>query len=84
VIRIDRNTGRILWKLGAPPLSGQHAPTLLTNGNILIFDNGPHRLDESFVNPYFGPAHLPEKQQNNGVFRVDRYSEDEVDRMRRV
>jgi hypothetical protein len=38
----------IVWKLGAPPLSGQHAPTPLPNGNILIFDNGPHRLDESF------------------------------------
>jgi outer membrane protein assembly factor BamB len=48
VIRIDRPTGRILWKLGAPPLSGQHAPTLLANGNVLLFDNGPHRLDESF------------------------------------
>src|SRR5262249_39379600 len=25
----------------------QHAPTLLENGNVLIFDNGPHRLDDS-------------------------------------
>ena len=48
VIRIERATGKIVWKLGAPPLSGQHAPHRLANGNILIFDNGPHRLDESF------------------------------------
>jgi hypothetical protein len=48
VIRIDRKSGTIAWKLGAPPLSGQHAPNLLPNGNILLFDNGPHRLDESF------------------------------------
>jgi hypothetical protein len=48
IIRIERRTGRIVWKLGAPPLSGQHAPTPLPNGNILIFDNGAHRLDESF------------------------------------
>jgi len=48
VVRIERATGKILWKLGAPPLSGQHAPYRLANGNILIFDNGPHRLDESF------------------------------------
>ncbi|HTK29324.1 MAG TPA: aryl-sulfate sulfotransferase [Vicinamibacterales bacterium] len=48
VIRIERATGRILWTLGAPPLSGQHAPHLLPNGHILLFDNGPHRLDESF------------------------------------
>lgn len=47
VIIIDRKTGRIIWKLGAPPLSGQHAPTPLPNGNLLIFDNGPHRLDHT-------------------------------------
>jgi hypothetical protein len=28
----------------------QHAPTLLGNGNVLIFDNGVHRLDDSM--PY--------------------------------
>ena len=45
VIIIDRKTGKIIWKLGAPPLCGQHAPTPLPNGKLLIFDNGPHRLD---------------------------------------
>jgi uncharacterized protein (UPF0248 family) len=47
VIRISRKTGKILWKLGSPTVAGQHAPTLLGNGNILIFDNGVHRLDDS-------------------------------------
>jgi outer membrane protein assembly factor BamB len=47
VIIIDRKTGNLVWKLGAPPLSGQHAPTPLPNGNLLIFDNGPHRLDHT-------------------------------------
>ena len=46
VIRIARKTGEISWKLGSPTLAGQHAPTLLENGNILIFDNGVHRLDD--------------------------------------
>jgi len=46
VIRIDRKTGNIVWKLGPPTLAGQHAPTPLENGNILIFDNGVHRLDD--------------------------------------
>ena len=46
VIRIARKTGEIGWKLGSPTLAGQHAPTLLENGNILIFDNGVHRLDD--------------------------------------
>jgi hypothetical protein len=48
VIMINRQTGAIYWKLGAPPLSGQHAPQMLPNGNVLLFDNGPHRLDHSF------------------------------------
>jgi len=47
VIRISRKTGNILWKLGSPTVAGQHAPTQLENGNILIFDNGVHRLDDS-------------------------------------
>jgi hypothetical protein len=150
VIRIDRRTGEIVWKLGAPPLSGQHAPHMLPNGNILIFDNGPHRLDESFpfsrvievnpatkeivwkyqeprpfnfysprisnaqrlpngntlvnegvfgrffevtpagdivwefVNPHFGPESQPAKSQQNGVFRVYRYSEEEIARAERT
>lgn len=149
VIRIERPSGNITWKLGAPPLSGQHAPYRLANGNILLFDNGPHRLDESFpfsrvleinpatkaiawtyqeprsfnfysprisnaqrlpngntlinegvfgrffevtsggdvvweyVNPYFGPATAAVKAQQNGVFRVYRYSEEEIARIRR-
>jgi uncharacterized protein (UPF0248 family) len=50
VIRISRKTGQIVWKLGPPTVAGQHAPTVLSNGNILIFDNGVHRLDDSM--PY--------------------------------
>jgi hypothetical protein len=46
VIRIDRKTGEIVWELGPPTLAGQHAPTPLENGDILIFDNGVHRLDD--------------------------------------
>jgi hypothetical protein len=148
VIKIHRQSGEVVWKLGAPPLSGQHAPTPLANGNILIFDNGPHRLDQSFpfsrvievnpltneivwkyqesipsnffsprianaqrlpngntlinegwfgrffevtsegevvweyVNPYFGAASAAAKAQSNSVFRVYRYTEDEIARAR--
>ena len=49
VIIIDRKTGEVIWKLGAPPLSGQHAPMPLANGNLLLFDNGPHRLDHTMT-----------------------------------
>src|SRR5262245_26320506 len=43
VVMINRRTGAL-----APLLSGQHAPHMLSNGNVLLFDNGPHRLDHSF------------------------------------
>jgi arylsulfotransferase ASST len=148
VIRIDRSTGKILWKLGAPPLAGQHAPYRLADGNILLFDNGPHRLDHTFpysraievnpatneivwkyqearefnffsprisnavrlangntlinegsfgrffevtrdgdvvweyVNPYFGPETQAVKLRQNAVFRVYRYSDEEIARAR--
>jgi hypothetical protein len=47
LIEIERGSGRVIWSLGTPPLSGQHAPTELPNGNVLIFDNGQHRLDDA-------------------------------------
>jgi uncharacterized protein (UPF0248 family) len=50
VVRISRESGKIIWKLGSPTVAGQHAPTMLGNGNVLIFDNGVHRLDDSM--PY--------------------------------
>jgi hypothetical protein len=42
---IERGSGEIIWRLGAPPLAQQHAPIPLPNGNLLLFDNGTHRLD---------------------------------------
>jgi Arylsulfotransferase (ASST) len=42
---VERATGAVVWTLGAPPLAQQHAPTRLPNGNLLIFDNGTHRVD---------------------------------------
>ena len=53
VVKIDRKSSRVVWKLGAPPLAGQHAPVELPNGNILIFDNGPPWLSlaPAVVNP---------------------------------
>ncbi len=37
---IDLNTKKIVWLYGPNNLIYQHKPTLLDNGNILIFDNG--------------------------------------------
>lgn len=40
---IDRATGDIKWRWGAGELAHPHDPTMLENGNILVFDNGIHR-----------------------------------------
>jgi Arylsulfotransferase (ASST) len=45
VVRINRQTGEVEWRLGPPPLSGQHGINPLPNGNYLLFDNGPFRAD---------------------------------------
>jgi hypothetical protein len=150
VVKIDRNSGDVVWKVGAPPLSGQHAPVVLPDANILLFDNGPTRLDQTFpfsrvievntvtneivwkyqdanpqgfysdrisnaqrlpnrntlinegmfgrffevtpagevvweyVNPYFVPASRPPQAQTNSVFRVYRYTQEEVTRARKA
>ena len=39
---IDKKTGRINWQWGSGILAHQHCPTMLDNGNILVFDNGMH------------------------------------------
>jgi hypothetical protein len=51
VITLSRQTGQVLWKLGLPLVSGQHNPTPLASGNLLVFDNGPHRLPDPEHDP---------------------------------
>lgn len=46
---IDRETGEFTKLLGAPPLAQQHHPSILPNGNILLFDNGAHRADSALT-----------------------------------
>lgn len=40
---IDKGSGNFLWKLGDDVLAGQHDPSMLPNGHILVFDNGTFR-----------------------------------------
>jgi len=52
VLKIDRGSGDLLWSLGEgldfqmvgahedPWFAGQHAPTFLPNGHMLVYDNG--------------------------------------------
>ena len=40
---VDRATGKFRWKWGPGEISHQHNPTMLDNGRVLLFDNGPHK-----------------------------------------
>lgn len=44
---VDRASGELRWKFGAPNCHHQHHPTALPNGNVQIFDNGAHMLAPS-------------------------------------
>ncbi len=37
---IEKESGAIVWAWGPGEILGQHQPTMLPNGNILLFDNG--------------------------------------------
>jgi len=40
---IDKSSGDIKWRWGQGELAHPHNPSMLDNGNILVFDNGSHR-----------------------------------------
>ncbi len=42
LIIIDKKSGDITWRWGQGELAHQNSPSVLDNGNILIFDNGLH------------------------------------------
>jgi hypothetical protein len=37
---IDKSTGKVKWRWGKGIISYAHNPTMLDNGNVLVFDNG--------------------------------------------
>ena len=43
VLILDRDSKRVTWSYGPGEIELQHTPTMLANGNVLIFDNGTHR-----------------------------------------
>ena len=43
---IDQDSDEIVWKVGYDTLAQQHDPSLLDNGNVLIYDNGSHRFSD--------------------------------------
>jgi hypothetical protein len=44
LMTVDRTTGAVKWRWGAWELGHQHNPTALPGGNILVLDNGYHRM----------------------------------------
>lgn len=40
---LDKKTGDIKWRWGQNELAHPHCPTILDNGNILVFDSGLHQ-----------------------------------------
>ena len=40
---VDPDKNEMVWCYGPGVLDGQHQPTMLDNGNILVFDNGTYR-----------------------------------------
>ena len=40
---IDRRAEEVVWAWGLGVLDGQHQPTMVGDGNILVFDNGTYR-----------------------------------------
>ena len=48
---IDGATREVVWAWGPGNLTQQHHPTLLPNGNILVFDNGLKRSEVVEIDP---------------------------------
>lgn len=47
---VSRESGATRWTVGAPHIAQQHYPHVLSNGHLLVFDNGTFRAGENF--PY--------------------------------
>jgi hypothetical protein len=45
---IDKKTDEIIWRIGYDVLAQQHDPSMLDNGNVLIFDNGIFRKKDTW------------------------------------
>lgn len=48
ILMVRKRDGRIIWRSPKNMLNTQHDPTLLENGNILVFDNGQTRIPSPF------------------------------------
>jgi hypothetical protein len=94
VLEINPVTLELVWSYTNPRFFSTNISSAqrLPNGNTLVNEGVFGRFFEvtadgdvvwEYVNPYFGPSTAAVKAQQNGVFRVYRYSEEEIARMRR-
>ena len=95
-IEVNPATNEIVWKYQEARMWNFFSPRIsnaerLPNGNTLINEGMFGRFFEvtpqgdvvwEYVNPYFGPAAASPRTQFNSVFRVYRYSDEEIARAR--
>ena len=96
VIEVNPATNEIVWKYQEAREFNFFSPRIsnavrLPNGNTLINEGSFGRFFEvtregdvvwEYVNPYFGPPTQAVKLQQNNVFRIYRYSDEEIARAR--
>ncbi len=97
VIEVNPSTSEIVWSYQEAIKPNFYSPRIsnaqrLPNGNTLINEGVFGRFFEvtsegevvwEYVNPYFGPEDASAKTQSNSVFRVYRYTEEEIANARR-
>lgn len=62
---VGKNTGQIIWRSKPGLLAHQHDATMLSNGNILVFDNGLYRKPKP--RPRLGSKVVEVNPQKNQV-----------------
>lgn len=67
---VRKSDGEILWRSPKDMLNTQHDPTLLSNGHILVFDNGLDRMPNPF--PIYGSRAVEiDPKTNKIVWKFD-------------
>jgi len=68
---IEKPSGKVIWQWGRGEVSHQHYPTMLDNGNILLFDNGVHRKNDSLITYSRGVEVNPETNKIEWEYVAD-------------
>lgn len=79
IVILDKDSWNIVWAWGPGVLDWPHMPSMLSNGNILIFDNGPNRgysriLEINPLNLQYVWQYPPENDPSKSFISNDRGS----------